>query len=90
MSFEKSFGLSTLFIESTLMENGGMSDSTSPSTLIKEAIRIINCGYEEKIEWGKEASICFCFILLLMCNGTTSHEPGEKITKISFSFLTKL
>lgn len=57
MSFEKSFGLSTVFIESTLMENGGLPDSVNSSTLIKEAIHVISCGYEEKTEWGKEVSI---------------------------------
>lgn len=53
-SFEKTFGLSTVFIESTLMENGGVPDSVNPSTLIKEAIHVISCGYEEKTAWGKE------------------------------------
>jgi cellulose synthase A len=50
MSFEKSFGLSSVFIESTLMENGGVPESADPSTLIKEAIHVISCGYEEKTE----------------------------------------
>ncbi|KAJ8761841.1 hypothetical protein K2173_005413 [Erythroxylum novogranatense] len=53
-SFEKTFGLSSVFIESTLMENGGVPDSANPSTLIKEAIHVIGCSYEEKTEWGKE------------------------------------
>ena len=54
MSFEKTFGLSTVFIESTLMENGGVPESADPSMLIKEAIHVISCGYEEKTLWGKE------------------------------------
>lgn len=54
MSFEKTFGLSTVFIESTLLENGGVADSANSSTLIKEAIHVISCGYEEKTAWGKE------------------------------------
>ncbi|WJX53234.1 Cellulose synthase A catalytic subunit 8 [UDP-forming] [Trifolium repens] len=55
MSFEKTFGLSTVFIESALMENGGgVPESADPSMLIKEAIHVISCGYEEKTEWGKE------------------------------------
>uniref|UniRef100_A0A803ME15 Cellulose synthase n=2 Tax=Chenopodium quinoa TaxID=63459 RepID=A0A803ME15_CHEQI len=53
-SFEKTFGLSTVFIESTLMENGGVPDSANSPTLIKEAIHVISCGYEEKTAWGKE------------------------------------
>lgn len=61
MSFEKSFGQSSVFIESTLMENGGVPESADPSTLIKEAIHVISCGYEEKTEWGKEV------VLALQC-----------------------
>uniref|UniRef100_A0A7N0TGY0 cellulose synthase (UDP-forming) n=1 Tax=Kalanchoe fedtschenkoi TaxID=63787 RepID=A0A7N0TGY0_KALFE len=53
-SFEKTFGLSSVFIESTLMKNGGVAESAHPSTLINEAIHVISCGYEEKTEWGKE------------------------------------
>lgn len=56
-SFEKTFGLSTVFIESTLMEYGGVAESSNPSTLIKEAIHVISCGYEEKTAWGKEVGI---------------------------------
>lgn len=56
MSFEKTFGLSSVFIESTLMELGGVPDSANPSMLIKEAIHVISCGYEEKTEWGKEVN----------------------------------
>lgn len=56
LSFEKTFGLSSVFIESTLMEYGGVAESANPSTLIKEAIHVISCGYEEKTEWGKEVS----------------------------------
>jgi cellulose synthase A len=65
-SFEKTFGLSTVFIESTLMENGGVPDSVNPSTLIKEAIHVISCGYEEKTEWGKEVSALFLHIKVLL------------------------
>nr|XP_016511297.1 PREDICTED: cellulose synthase A catalytic subunit 8 [UDP-forming]-like [Nicotiana tabacum] len=54
MSFEKTFGMSSVFIESTLMENGGVPDSVNPSILIREAIHVIGCGYEEKTAWGKE------------------------------------
>ena len=54
MSFEKTFGLSSVFIESTLMENGGVPESVNPAALINEAIHVIGCGYEEKTAWGKE------------------------------------
>lgn len=57
ISLEKTFGLSSVFIESTLMENGGVPESVNSSTLIKEAIHVISCGYEEKTEWGKEVRL---------------------------------
>lgn len=53
-NFEKRFGQSPVFITSTLMEDGGLPQGTNPASLIKEAIHVISCGYEEKTEWGKE------------------------------------
>lgn len=55
-NFEKRFGMSPVFIASTLMEDGGLPERTSQTSLIKEAIHVISCGYEEKTEWGKEVS----------------------------------
>lgn len=81
-SFEKTFGLSAVFIESTLMENGGVPDSVNPSTLIKEAIHVISCGYEEKTEWGKEVSALFLQIKVL--NYTKSLV--SKFYNLSFCF----
>lgn len=37
-----------------MLENGGVAESANPSMLIKEAIHVISCGYEEKTAWGKE------------------------------------
>ena len=55
-NFEKKFGQSPVFIASTLLENGGVHHSASPGSLLKEAIHVISCGYEDKTEWGKEVS----------------------------------
>ncbi|KAK4787414.1 hypothetical protein SAY86_011247 [Trapa natans] len=54
MSLEKRFGQSAVFVASTLMENGGVPQSATPETLLKEAIHVISCGYEDKTEWGTE------------------------------------
>jgi cellulose synthase A len=43
-----------VFVASTLLENGGGPHSASPGALLKEAIHVISCGYEDKTEWGKE------------------------------------
>ncbi len=53
-NFEKRFGQSPVFVASTLLENGGVPHSASPGALLKEAIHVISCGYEDKTEWGKE------------------------------------
>ncbi|KAF6162069.1 hypothetical protein GIB67_025835 [Kingdonia uniflora] len=76
MSFEKSFGLSTVFIESTLMENGGLPESANPSTLIKEAIHVISCGYEEKTGWGKEIGWIYGSVTEDILTGFKMHCRG--------------
>lgn len=55
-SLEKRFGQSPVFIAATFMEQGGIPPTTNPATLLKEAIHVISCGYEDKTEWGKEVS----------------------------------
>lgn len=59
-SLEKRFGQSPVFIQSTLMENGGLPQSANPASLLKEAIHVISCGYEDKSEWGKEVFSSRC------------------------------
>lgn len=59
MSLEKRFGQSAVFVASTLMENGGVPQSATPETLLKEAIHVISCGYEDKTDWGSEVYIVF-------------------------------
>ncbi|XWS18529.1 hypothetical protein CRYUN_Cryun32bG0051800 [Craigia yunnanensis] len=76
MSFEKTFGLSSVFIESTLMENGGVAESANPSKLIKEAIHVISCGYEEKTEWGKEIGWIYGSVIEDILTGFKMHYRG--------------
>ena len=57
VSLEKRFGQSTVFVASTLMEHGGVPQSATPESLLKEAIHVISCGYEDKTEWGSE--VCY-------------------------------
>ncbi|CAN1847428.1 Cellulose synthase A catalytic subunit 8 [UDP-forming] [Linum perenne] len=76
MSFEKTFGLSSVFIESTLMEHGGVPESVNPSTLIKEAIHVISCSYEEKTEWGKEIGWIYGSVTEDILTGFRMHCRG--------------
>lgn len=57
-SLEKRFGQSPVFIAATFMEQGGIPPTTNPASLLKEAIHVISCGYEDKTEWGKEVGSC--------------------------------
>lgn len=56
INFEK-FGQSAIFTTSTLMDQGGVPPSSSPASLLKEAIHVISCGYEDKTEWGTEVML---------------------------------
>ncbi|GJR16266.1 retrovirus-related pol polyprotein from transposon TNT 1-94 [Tanacetum coccineum] len=51
--FEKKFGQSPVFIASTLLEDNGVPPGATSASLLKEAIHVISCCYEDKIEWEK-------------------------------------
>jgi len=60
-SLEKRFGQSAVFLDSTQnQENGGVPQNVTPETLLKEAIQVISCGYEDKSEWGTEVCVILC------------------------------
>lgn len=59
---EKKFGQSPVFVASTLLEDGGTLKSATPASLLREAIHVISCGYEDKTEWGKEVTTMFGFL----------------------------
>lgn len=68
LKLEKKFGQSPVFIASAGVENGGLARNASPGSLLREAIQVISCGYEDKTEWGKEVNMKisfqhFCWIL---------------------------
>ncbi|KAL4378126.1 hypothetical protein GQ457_02G004080 [Hibiscus cannabinus] len=77
-NFEKRFGQSPVFIASTLMENGGLPEGTSTTSLIKEAIHVISCGYEEKTEWGKEIGWIYGSVTEDILTGFKMHCRGWK------------
>ncbi|KAI5680055.1 hypothetical protein M9H77_01282 [Catharanthus roseus] len=75
-NFEKRFGQSPVFIASTLMEEGGLPEGTNPTSLIKEAIHVISCGYEEKTEWGKEIGWIYGSVTEDILTGFKMHCRG--------------
>ncbi|KAK4755407.1 hypothetical protein SAY87_009164 [Trapa incisa] len=55
LKLEEWYGQSYIFIDSTfLQEEHGMSRFISPESLLKEAIQVISCGYEDNTRWGHE------------------------------------
>ncbi|XP_010556863.1 PREDICTED: cellulose synthase A catalytic subunit 4 [UDP-forming] isoform X2 [Tarenaya hassleriana] len=77
-NFEKRFGMSPVFIASTLVENGGLPEGTNTNSLIKEAIHVISCGYEEKTEWGKEIGWIYGSVTEDILTGFKMHCRGWK------------
>ncbi|XP_020081147.1 cellulose synthase A catalytic subunit 9 [UDP-forming] isoform X2 [Ananas comosus] len=76
MNFEKRFGQSAAFVTSTLMEEGGVPPSSSPAALLKEAIHVISCGYEDKTEWGTELGWIYGSITEDILTGFKMHCRG--------------
>ncbi|KAF2310426.1 hypothetical protein GH714_009925 [Hevea brasiliensis] len=76
MNFEKRFGQSAIFVTSTLMEEGGVPPSSSPAALLKEAIHVISCGYEDKTDWGTELGWIYGSITEDILTGFKMHCRG--------------
>nr|GEX53069.1 cellulose synthase A catalytic subunit 3 [UDP-forming] [Tanacetum cinerariifolium] len=76
MSLEKRFGQSAVFVASTLMENGGVPQSAAPETLLKEAIHVISCGYEDKTDWGLEIGWIYGSVTEDILTGFKMHARG--------------
>ncbi|KAE9620913.1 putative cellulose synthase (UDP-forming) chromatin regulator PHD family [Lupinus albus] len=76
MSLENRFGQSAVFVASTLMENGGVPQSATPETLLKEAIHVISCGYEDRTEWGTEIGWIYGSVTEDILTGFKMHARG--------------
>ncbi|XP_004290503.1 PREDICTED: cellulose synthase A catalytic subunit 2 [UDP-forming]-like [Fragaria vesca subsp. vesca] len=76
IKFEKKFGQSPVFIASSLMEDGGVPMGTSSASLLKEAIHVISCGYEDKTEWGKEVGWIYGSVTEDILTGFKMHCHG--------------
>uniref|UniRef100_A0ACD5W2L7 Uncharacterized protein n=1 Tax=Avena sativa TaxID=4498 RepID=A0ACD5W2L7_AVESA len=73
---EKRFGQSPIFTASTFMTQGGIPPSTNPASLLKEAIHVISCGYEDKTEWGKEIGWIYGSVTEDILTGFKMHTRG--------------
>ncbi|XVF30604.1 hypothetical protein REPUB_Repub16aG0072700 [Reevesia pubescens] len=73
---ENKFGQSPIFIASTLLEDGGTIKGASHASLLREAIHVISCGYEDKTEWGKEVGWIYGSVNEDILTGFKMHCHG--------------
>ncbi|XP_008785840.2 cellulose synthase A catalytic subunit 5 [UDP-forming]-like [Phoenix dactylifera] len=73
---EKRFGQSSVFVASTLQENGGIADGVSFASCLSEAMHVISCGYEDKTEWGKEVGWIYGSVTEDILTGFKMHCHG--------------
>ncbi|XP_050233973.1 probable cellulose synthase A catalytic subunit 3 [UDP-forming] [Mercurialis annua] len=75
---EKKFGQSSVLVASTLLEDGGIGtlENASPASLLKEAIHVIGCGYEDKTKWGKEVGWIYGSVTEDILTGFKMHCHG--------------
>ncbi|KAL5577895.1 hypothetical protein UlMin_019594 [Ulmus minor] len=73
---ENKFGQSPVFVLSTLQEDGGTLKDASPASLLKEAIHVISCSYEDKTEWGKEVGWIYGSVTEDILTGFKMHCHG--------------
>ncbi|GAY60250.1 hypothetical protein CUMW_200500 [Citrus unshiu] len=76
MKLEKKFGQSPVFVDSTLLEDGGVTGDLKRASLLKEAIQVISCGYEDKTEWGKEVGWIYGSVTEDILTGFKMHCHG--------------
>ncbi|KAG5573209.1 hypothetical protein H5410_062975 [Solanum commersonii] len=76
IKLEKKFGQSPVFVVSTLLEDGGVPPGASSASLLKEAIHVISCGYEDKTEWGKEVGWIYGSVTEDILTGFKMHCHG--------------
>ncbi|PHT50755.1 putative cellulose synthase A catalytic subunit 5 [UDP-forming] [Capsicum baccatum] len=73
---ENKFGQSPVFVVSTLLEKGGTLKSASTASLLKEAIYVISCCYEDETEWGKEIGWIYGSVTEDILTGFKMHCHG--------------
>ncbi|CAN1857314.1 Cellulose synthase A catalytic subunit 6 [UDP-forming] [Linum perenne] len=73
---EKRFGQSPVFIAAALLDDGGVPRNASPASLLREAIQVISCGYEDKSDWGKEVGWIYGSVTEDILTGFKMHCHG--------------
>lgn len=73
---ENKFGKSTLFMNSSLTEEGGVDPSSTQEVLLKEAIHVMSCSYEDRTLWGYEVGMSYGSIASDILTSLKMHTRG--------------
>ncbi|CAL0304941.1 unnamed protein product [Lupinus luteus] len=76
MNFESKFGKSELFVNSSLTEEGGIDPSSGQAALLKEAIHVMSCTYEDRTLWGYEVGLNYGSIASDILTSFKIHTHG--------------
>ncbi|WJX93670.1 Cellulose synthase A catalytic subunit 7 [UDP-forming] [Trifolium repens] len=76
MNTENKFGKSTLFMNSSLTEEGGVDPSSTQEALLKEAIHVMSCSYEDRTLWGYEVGMSYGSIAADTLTSLKMHTRG--------------
>ncbi|XP_019415365.1 PREDICTED: cellulose synthase A catalytic subunit 7 [UDP-forming]-like isoform X1 [Lupinus angustifolius] len=76
MNFESKFGKSELFANSSLTEEGGIDPSSGQAALLKEAIHVMSCSYEDRTLWGYEVGLNYGSIASDILTSLKIHTHG--------------
>ncbi|XP_068659798.1 probable cellulose synthase A catalytic subunit 8 [UDP-forming] isoform X2 [Aristolochia californica] len=75
-SLEKFFGQSTFLLASTLVKDNRYSRSASCDELLKQAIHVLSCDYEENTAWGREIGWIYGTSMMDIIVGFRMHARG--------------
>ncbi|RDX76242.1 Cellulose synthase A catalytic subunit 7 [UDP-forming], partial [Mucuna pruriens] len=76
MNDESKFGNSTLIMNSSLTEEGGVDPSSSQEALLKEAIHVMGSRYEDRTLWGYEVGLSYGSIAADTLTSLNMHCRG--------------
>nr|KYP37076.1 Cellulose synthase A catalytic subunit 7 [UDP-forming] [Cajanus cajan] len=76
MNDENKFGNSTLFMNSSVTEEGGVDPSSSQEALLKEAIHVMSSKYEDRTLWGYEVGLSYGSIAAETLTSLKMHCRG--------------
>ncbi|KAJ1410332.1 Nucleotide-diphospho-sugar transferase [Sesbania bispinosa] len=76
MNDESKFGKSTLFMNSSLTEEGGADSSSTQEALLKEAIHVMSSRYEDRTLWGYEVGLSYGSIATDILTSFKMHTRG--------------